>query len=83
MNMQIILSRRNLLAMLHKLEMPGSSRTIVKPVLGGNVCISVETDKEHYEDRKRGPGLMHPETEAFISEVGAILDARKFRTFGC
>jgi len=62
------LSRRNLLALLHKLEMPNSARTIIKP---DGVTLIVEPDI-HYAGRQPGP--MHPETEAFIRELEEALE---------
>lgn len=63
------LSRRNLLTLLHKLDMPGSARTIIKP---GGTIIKVVTDEEAYGDR--APGAAHPDTEVFIKEMGLALD---------
>lgn len=61
----IILSRRNLLALLHKLEMPGSARTIVKYDEDNKpVVVKVASDEEVYADRQ--PGRMHEDTEKFI-----------------
>ena len=57
----VVLSRRNVLALLHKLDMPGSARMIV----GNGIALRVEDDSEHYKDRVPA-GKMHPETEAFI-----------------
>lgn len=58
----IVLSRRNLLSLLHKLDMPGSARMLVAP--DEAFCVFVEDDDVHYNGRV--PGKMHPETEAFI-----------------
>jgi hypothetical protein len=58
----IVLSRRNLLTLLHKLDMPHSARLIVREGFG----VRAENDAKHYTDRD--PGLMHPETEKFIAE---------------
>lgn len=69
--MIVKLSRRNLLALLHKLEMTGSACSIVKP---GGIVIGVEPDEVHYADRKEGPGPMHPETEKFIEEMQEALE---------
>lgn len=68
----VILSRRNLLALLHKLEMEGSARTIVSEFEDGtSLTMKSETDDEHYNHPARDPravhpGRMHPETENFI-----------------
>ena len=65
----VILSRRNLLSLLHKLDMPGSQRTLIGP--GRCVVVMAEDDDEHYKDRGVvGPGKMHPETEEFIKRHG-------------
>jgi hypothetical protein len=69
---QITLSRRNLLTLLHKLEMPGSSCTIVKP---GGFVVHAEPDEVHYKDRPEGPGPMHPETEQFVTDMQDALEA--------
>ena len=62
---EITLSRRNLLALLHKLDMPGSARTIVKPC---GAVVRCESDVEHYGERGFPAGKMHPDTEAYINE---------------
>lgn len=68
---EVTLSKRNLLALLAKVDDPSSARTIWceyesmdtwKPLY-----MTVETDEEHYADRP-GPGRMHPKAEAFIAE---------------
>ncbi len=82
----VILSRRNLLTLLHKLDMPGSLRMFMNGdcwVDGEQVEPGVETgrwllvlrcedDLEHYARRKDGPGPMHPDTEAFVTERGGV-----------
>jgi hypothetical protein len=68
------LSRRNLLALLSKLEDPGSAQMIhqrgayVYGVLdeGLVLAVQVEPDERHYADRCP-PGAMSPATEAFIA----------------
>jgi hypothetical protein len=68
---EITLSRRNLLALLHKLDWEGSARTIQKMVGGGVVLTVVaEDDDEHYGDD--GAGVMHDETERFIETHGSL-----------
>ena len=74
----VTLSRRNLLALLHKLDMPGSARML----RNGNVEIDgdyapdfafvlrCEPDAEHYAKRPDPPGAMHPSTESFIHSEG-------------
>lgn len=66
----VTLSRRNLLALLHKLDMPESARTIYTFTRGGQLTVvAAEDDAEHYASREPG-GEMHPKTEAFIREQG-------------
>lgn len=65
---EVILSKKNLLAGLHKLEMEGSLRTIVSG--DSRLVLRFESDEEHYRDRLPA-GTMHPETERFIAEVVA------------
>jgi hypothetical protein len=55
---EVVLSRRNLVALLSKLDEPGSACTIIKP--DGTVVHAVE-DGEVYVDRP--PGEMHMNTE--------------------
>ena len=66
--MHVTLSRRNLLALLAKLDMPGSHRTIVKP---GEIVVTAEPDEIVYAGRK--PGRMDPQTEARINEMEEAL----------
>lgn len=71
----IVLSRRNILALLHKLDMKDSERTIAKAVEDttelenhlarwGTIVVKCEDDDEHCSGKEFG--RMHPETEAFI-----------------
>lgn len=65
---EVTLSRRNLLALLHKLEMPRSGRTLMSEhdcSPGWTLVVRAEDDPEHYADR-RGPGPVHPSSEVFI-----------------
>lgn len=67
---QVDLSKRNLLSLLHKLEMEGSARTIwtADNVPDGYILsVRSESDEEHYAGREYGPGIMHPETETFVA----------------
>jgi len=78
-NVVVTLSRRNLLALLHKLDLDGSARTITSRhayrCLDGRtqlvddllLIVRSENDDEHYGGRLFPPGVMHPDTEAFIS----------------
>ena len=69
------LSQRNILALLHKLVMPGSAREIIKwsedqsgvGLPSEQVAIRVATDDEVYGARR--PGEMHPDTERFVSAM--------------
>lgn len=65
---EVVLSRRNLLAFLHKLDMPGSARTIQSNDApeGFMLRVRCEDDDEHYGRRPFPPGPMHPDTEEFI-----------------
>jgi hypothetical protein len=63
------LSRRNLLALLHKLDMPGSGRTIYREIEGvdGQEAILIvrsEDDDAHYAEREARE--MDPASEAYI-----------------
>jgi len=67
---EVVLSRRNLLSLLHKLEMPGSFCTIIKP---DGTAIKVEPDEVHYANRVGGPGTMHADTEQFVADLEEAL----------
>lgn len=69
----IALSRRNLLSLLHKLDMPGSQRTLVAHE--GTFVVTVQDDDEHYKGREAGP--VHPETEAFVAAHTPVVDHDK------
>lgn len=61
------LSRRNILSLLHKLDKVGSSRTLVKYDPNGTcLMVRAEEDDAHYGAVQ--PGEMTPDTEAFIDE---------------
>lgn len=70
----ITLSERNLLALLHKLAMPGSRRELQtrRATVEGTptdlilIRVRCEPDRDHYAYRDAPPGPMHPDTEAFI-----------------
>jgi hypothetical protein len=72
----VTLSRRNLLALLHKLEMPGSARMLTngdcyvdgEPVSDHVLILRVEEDDEHYAKRPEPAGPVHPATERFLRE---------------
>lgn len=59
--LRVVLSERNLRALLSKLTMPDSACTITME----GVYVSAEPDDQHYADR--GPGPMHPHTEADLA----------------
>lgn len=65
----VTLSRRNLLCLLHELEVPGSyCTTLLKP---NGVAVTVESDEIHYANRPGG--RMHPKTAAFVREMETAL----------
>lgn len=68
---EIVLSRRNLLALLSKLDEPGSAATIIKP--DGTVVQAAE-DEAVYVDRVTGQ--MHPNTELALENARLRADAR-------
>lgn len=63
----LTLSRRNVLSLLHKVDWDGSERTIQKYLDGILLNVIVEGDAEHYDD---AAGVMHDETERFIESYG-------------
>lgn len=73
----VVLSHRNLLALLQKLSMPGSARTLFSAngyrdgemVDDIDLVVSAEDDEPHYASRGFPPGLMHPVTEQFLRDV--------------
>jgi AMMECR1 domain-containing protein len=85
----VALSRRNLLALLSKLDWPESARTIVnsdcyrdgRPVDDVVLVLRAEDDDEHYARRADPPGLMHPVTEVFIRAHDRRRPGRQIR--GC
>lgn len=68
----VILSERNLLALLTKLYTRDSACEIV----GGEDCpgvsVKAERDEQHYGDRAFGPGPMHPTTERVLREIREV-----------
>lgn len=74
---EVVLSRRNLLALLTKLEIPESERTLAvgshfKPDGVLAVTIRAEDDEAHYSSplRKGVPaGPLHPATEVLMPDV--------------
>ena len=67
------------MSLLHKLEMRGSHRTIVKQIdlnipIGteaDEIAVVAVTDEECYAGRD--PGAMHPETEQFVADLDKAL----------
>jgi hypothetical protein len=78
MQIHVTLSRRNLYALLHKLDQPSSSRTIVNGDCHRNGCyepamflvLHCEDDPEHYASRSEPPGPMSPDTENYVRKHG-------------
>lgn len=72
----VVLSRRNLLALLHKVDQEWSKKTLTNDYiyLEGELLdvdtvdfvIQAEPDADHYVQRS-APGRMHPESETFIA----------------
>ncbi len=61
----VTLSRTNLRTLLHKLDNPGSLRTLCRSCENGvGLIVHAEEDEEHYGDRKRG--VMSPDTEVAL-----------------
>jgi len=74
----VMLSRRNLLALLAKLDgFPVESRaTLLAPTMYGRFSVSAEEDDTHYAHQSRGvhrneAGALHPATEA---RIGVLSD---------
>jgi hypothetical protein len=64
----VVLSERNLRALLHKLVMDGSARTLETDDTpeGWRLRVRCETNADHYGMRPFPPGSMHPDTEREI-----------------
>lgn len=75
---EVVLSRRNLLAGLQKLDDPDSARMIQnndssfqgEPSGAVLLVLRFENDDEHYANRE--PGMMAPDAEEYIAENGGI-----------
>jgi hypothetical protein len=67
---EVVLSRRNLLALLAKLD--GAPNGSAMAIMGGadapGCIVRAEEDDVHYGDRPEGPGPMHPDTEDRIQD---------------
>ena len=72
----VTLSKRNLLALLQKVDDAASARTLIggyvyedsRLIDGIELVVRCEPDEQHYADREP-PGLMHPRTEAVIAHM--------------
>ncbi len=71
------LSKRNLLTLLHKLQVPGSLATLDKPTPDGRVLVTAVADEVAYANRQPGP--MSRDTEEFIEDVEEFLKVRQVR----
>ena len=60
--LHVELTRRNLLALLAKLEVPGSACSLSKTDDNVSIIVTSVPDAEHYNDRE--PGAVHPDTAA-------------------
>lgn len=67
--MRVRLSRRNLLALLTKLEDPRSLRTLMIYDKGLELQIVAEEDDVHYADR--APGRLSDRTERDVFAIGS------------
>lgn len=66
---RVALSRRNLMTMLAKLDIPQSKRMMVFPGFEGpELQILAEEDAQHYADRPP-PGDVHPDTADRMDEL--------------
>lgn len=65
-SIHIVLSKANLLALLHKVDQPDSAKMIYRRDGDTVITVSAELDADHYKDRDRG--LMANATEAFINQ---------------
>lgn len=65
--LRVVLSRRNLLSLLQKLDGMGDSAcTVLRDCdCGWRVVVTAEPDAQHYEGR--APGRMHPITELALA----------------
>lgn len=67
----VILSKRNLLALLHKVDLPEgqSHRTLMRDTEEGTIIVTAEPDADHYTNRT--PGEVTPDTQDFINRYAA------------
>lgn len=74
----VALSRRNLLALLHKIERPGSTGGFLNHDVeidgeyapAFDFLVLSEDDADHYSQRLNPPGEMRSQTESFIRSHG-------------
>lgn len=72
----VVLSKRNLLSLLHKVDQDWSAKAIdwfPPPGMedGVHALVMAEPDDVHYADPERGgvgAGFMHPDTEDFVAD---------------
>jgi hypothetical protein len=85
-HIEVTLSRHNLLALLHKLDTPGSKRAIINPDSWEGrthtpwpgesalpptlLVLRCEENLEHYALRLQAPGEVHATTETFVRQHG-------------
>lgn len=73
-HIRIVLSKRNLEALLHKVDQDWSEATIYRNDEAVPYSIVAERDEVHYADRE-APGEMHPLTEAEIAQAAPLSQA--------
>lgn len=71
----LVLSRRNLLSLLVKLDQGDSARTLVKDFPSARVVITSEDDPTHYAETTPGP--MSAQTEEELVRIAQDMDARQ------
>lgn len=71
-SIKVVLSRRNLLTLLVKLDEPDSHRTLYKLMdgPGSYFIVTAEEDSDHYINHSAGP--MSPLTEATLKEYQRV-----------
>jgi len=70
----VALSRRNLLALITKLDWPESRRALTLDTGDGvDLVVLAEDDTTHYGGRETPPGPMHPRTERDIQVIDGHL----------
>lgn len=76
---EVVLSRRNVLSLLAKLDgyPAGSAATLISSDDQPTVIVHAEEDKLHYAKMGRAPGPMHPTTEQAIGWRGGGRDEER------